>query len=160
MALRAASDISLVPSLEESFGLVAMEALLFGQPVVSTGVGGLSQFLKPFTNKTPLVVRKSTVESFDRDVKQCLEGLVWGNAKDICWKGPRHTPFPHNAVFFKVESDPILAVEQMLTKWGSLTDEQKDQWALSNAWHALTFSWLKHGGALDQYEQMYNDVIC
>ncbi|RIA86244.1 Glycosyltransferase Family 5 protein [Glomus cerebriforme] len=46
---RAASDILFMPSLTESFGLVAAEGLLFGMPVVSTGVGGLKEFL---VNKT------------------------------------------------------------------------------------------------------------
>ncbi|GAA5976183.1 hypothetical protein JCM10908_005411 [Rhodotorula pacifica] len=45
--LRMASDIAFVPSLSEAFGLVAAEALLFGMPVLSTGVGGLREFLEP-----------------------------------------------------------------------------------------------------------------
>lgn len=45
--LRMASDIAFVPSLSEAFGLVAAEALLFGMPVLSTGVGGLREFLTP-----------------------------------------------------------------------------------------------------------------
>lgn len=43
--LRMASDVAFVPSLSEAFGLVAAEALLFGMPVLSTGVGGLREFL-------------------------------------------------------------------------------------------------------------------
>jgi glycogen synthase len=46
---RAASDILFMPSLTESFGLAAAESLLFGMPIVSTGVGGLKEFL---VNKT------------------------------------------------------------------------------------------------------------
>ncbi|CAG8599886.1 2803_t:CDS:2, partial [Scutellospora calospora] len=42
---RATADVQFVPSLTESFGLVAAEGLLFGAPVVSTGVGGLKEFL-------------------------------------------------------------------------------------------------------------------
>ncbi|KAI8074488.1 hypothetical protein BC940DRAFT_288372 [Gongronella butleri] len=42
---RAAADAVFVPSLTESFGLVAGEGLLFGAPVLSTGVGGLAEFL-------------------------------------------------------------------------------------------------------------------
>ncbi|CDH56888.1 glycogen starch adp-glucose glycosyltransferasefamily 5 protein [Lichtheimia corymbifera JMRC:FSU:9682] len=42
---RAASDFVFVPSLTESFGLVAAEGLLFGAPVISTGAGGLKEFL-------------------------------------------------------------------------------------------------------------------
>ncbi|BGP30839.1 hypothetical protein JCM10296v2_002598 [Rhodotorula toruloides] len=45
--IRLASDYAFVPSLSEAFGLVAAEALLFGMKVVSTGVGGLGEFLVP-----------------------------------------------------------------------------------------------------------------
>ncbi|CAG8726645.1 4418_t:CDS:1, partial [Funneliformis mosseae] len=45
----AAADILFVPSKTESFGLTAAEGLLFGCPIVSTGVGGLKEFL---VNKT------------------------------------------------------------------------------------------------------------
>ncbi|KAF9584125.1 hypothetical protein BGW38_007485, partial [Lunasporangiospora selenospora] len=42
---RTAADFVFVPSLTESFGLVAAEGLLFGSAVISSGVGGLSEFL-------------------------------------------------------------------------------------------------------------------
>ncbi|OZJ01804.1 hypothetical protein BZG36_05411, partial [Bifiguratus adelaidae] len=42
---RAAADFTFVPSLTESFGLVAAEGLLFGAGVISSGVGGLREFL-------------------------------------------------------------------------------------------------------------------
>ncbi|KAH8557073.1 hypothetical protein BGW37DRAFT_475440 [Umbelopsis sp. PMI_123] len=42
---RAAADFVFVPSLTESFGLVAAEGLLFGAGVISSGVGGLKEFL-------------------------------------------------------------------------------------------------------------------
>jgi glycosyltransferase involved in cell wall biosynthesis len=44
--LRMASDFAFVPSFSEAFGLVAAEGLLFGQTVVSSGVGGLAEFLR------------------------------------------------------------------------------------------------------------------
>ncbi|KAI8057820.1 hypothetical protein BDF22DRAFT_772392 [Syncephalis plumigaleata] len=43
--LRTAADFAFVPSRTESFGLVAAEGLLFGAAVISTGVGGLREFL-------------------------------------------------------------------------------------------------------------------
>ncbi|KAI8975949.1 hypothetical protein BDB01DRAFT_804773 [Pilobolus umbonatus] len=52
--LRAASDYVYVPSLTESFGLVAVEGLLFGSPVISTGIGGMSEFLKDRRNHSIL----------------------------------------------------------------------------------------------------------
>jgi glycogen synthase len=47
--IRMASDFSFVPSFTESFGLVAAEGMLFGMGVISSGVGGLVEFLKPMT---------------------------------------------------------------------------------------------------------------
>jgi len=37
----AASDIVVVPSLQESWGLVATEAMASGKPVIASKVGGL-----------------------------------------------------------------------------------------------------------------------
>jgi len=43
--LRLAADLVFVPSQIEAFGLVAVEGLLFGCPVVTSAVGGLRDFL-------------------------------------------------------------------------------------------------------------------
>ena len=40
------SDIFLIPSQSESFGLAALEAMACGLPVVSSSVGGLPEFVK------------------------------------------------------------------------------------------------------------------
>lgn len=42
---RAAADFVYVPSITESFGLVAAEGLMFGSSVISTGTGGMGEFL-------------------------------------------------------------------------------------------------------------------
>lgn len=42
---RAAADFVYVPSVTESFGLVAAEGLMFGSSVISTGTGGMGEFL-------------------------------------------------------------------------------------------------------------------
>lgn len=66
--IRMASDIAFVPSLSEAFGLVAAEALLFGMPVLSTGVGGLREFLDPVPDghdDSPPVPRTGNSYLFD-----------------------------------------------------------------------------------------------
>lgn len=45
--IRLASDFAFVPSFSEAFGLVAVEGMLFGMSVISSGVGGLKEFLRP-----------------------------------------------------------------------------------------------------------------
>lgn len=45
--LLAASDVFLLPSLEESFGLAALEAMAAGVPVIASRVGGLPEVIGP-----------------------------------------------------------------------------------------------------------------
>lgn len=49
--IRLASDFAFVPSFSEAFGLVAVEGMLFGQGVISSGVGGLKEFLVEVDNE-------------------------------------------------------------------------------------------------------------
>ena len=44
-ALIAASDIAIVPSLYEPFGLVALEAMALGAPVICARTGGLADIV-------------------------------------------------------------------------------------------------------------------
>ena len=45
-ASSAAADATVIPSLYESFGLVAVESLACGTPVVATRVGGLTSIVR------------------------------------------------------------------------------------------------------------------
>lgn len=44
--LIAAADIAVIPSRYESFGLVAVEAMMFGKPVISTTAGGIPEVVE------------------------------------------------------------------------------------------------------------------
>ena len=61
------SDIFLLPSEEESFGLSALEALSCGVPVVASNVGGVSELV------TPEVGFLSEVGDVDSMASNCLE---------------------------------------------------------------------------------------
>jgi glycosyltransferase involved in cell wall biosynthesis len=66
---RAAADFVYVPSVTESFGLVAAEGLMFGSSVISTGTGGLAEFLvdRQLDSEAPAeIVSEQLVESHYR----------------------------------------------------------------------------------------------
>jgi len=50
MIVRAATDVTIVPSYSEGFGLVAAEALAFGSIPVVSEVGGLPDIIRPLTD--------------------------------------------------------------------------------------------------------------
>ncbi len=65
-----ASDVCLVPSRSESFGLVALEAAACGTPVVASDVGGLRSLIDH--GRTGFLVEEPTPESFAAWVRQIL----------------------------------------------------------------------------------------
>lgn len=66
-----ASDVFLIPSQSESFGLAALEAMACGLPVVSSSVGGLPELVKH--NETGFIAEIGDV---DRMAKYVLELLT------------------------------------------------------------------------------------
>ena len=65
-----ASDVCLVPSRSESFGLVALEAAACGTPVVASDVGGLRSLIDH--GRTGYLVEDPTPETFAAWVRQIL----------------------------------------------------------------------------------------
>ena len=65
-----ASDVCLVPSRSESFGLVALEAAACGTPVVASDVGGLRSLIDH--GRTGYLVEEPTPEAFAAWVRQIL----------------------------------------------------------------------------------------
>ena len=65
-----ASDVCLVPSRSESFGLVALEAAACGTPVVASDVGGLRSLIDH--GRTGYLVDEPTPEAFAAWVRQIL----------------------------------------------------------------------------------------
>jgi D-inositol-3-phosphate glycosyltransferase len=76
-----AADVCVIPSHYEPFGLVAIEAMACGTPVIASNVGGLK-----FTvvhNETGLLVMPQDVQSFAEAMEQVLTRSHWStNAKD------------------------------------------------------------------------------
>lgn len=63
------SDVCVIPSREEAFGLVALEALACGTPVVATKQGGLPDFI---TEDVGVLVEKENVEELANGIIKVL----------------------------------------------------------------------------------------
>jgi D-inositol-3-phosphate glycosyltransferase len=70
-----AADVCVVPSHYEPFGLVAIEAMACGTPVVASDVGGLK--FTVVSEKTGLLVPPQDVSQFARAIERILTDDVW-----------------------------------------------------------------------------------
>lgn len=87
-----AVDLVVVPSLYESFGLVALEAMACGAPVVASRVGGLQSTIKD--GRTGLLVGRRTPDAFagamsavlrDDALRTSLSEAAVGVAQGFSW---------------------------------------------------------------------------
>ena len=63
-------DVIIVPSLFESFGYVAVEAMALGKPVIASKTGGLSEVVD---NESGIFVRPGNVDDIEQAIIFCLE---------------------------------------------------------------------------------------
>ncbi len=70
-----AADVCVIPSHYEPFGLVAIEAMACGTPVVASDVGGLKFTVVP--EETGLLVPPQNVESFAGAIDRVLSDDLW-----------------------------------------------------------------------------------
>lgn len=72
----AAADVSVVPSHYEPFGLVTIEAMACGTPVIGSDVGGLQFTVVP--EKTGLLAPPKDVAAFATAIDRILSNPEWG----------------------------------------------------------------------------------
>ncbi len=70
-----AADVCVIPSHYEPFGLVAIEAMACGTPVVASAVGGLKFTVIP--EETGLLVPPQDVAAFSEAIDRLLSDTVW-----------------------------------------------------------------------------------
>lgn len=67
------SDVCVVPSRQEAFGLVALEAIACGTPVIATKQGGMIDFV---TKEVGRLVEREDVNQLAKIIRQVLEGDI------------------------------------------------------------------------------------
>jgi hypothetical protein len=69
------ADIQLIPSLWEGFGLVAVEGMSTGLPVVASDVAGLREVLDPDNPAVTLVEDIESVDAWVQSLKIAIDNL-------------------------------------------------------------------------------------
>ncbi|KAG0353373.1 hypothetical protein BG005_007313 [Podila minutissima] len=151
--LRTAADFLFVPSLTESFGLVAAEGLLFGSTVISSGVGGLSEFL---IDRGSVDVATKQLQ-FDQDMqrlrsKKCAVGAL---------QKEQHNSYFFNAFALDVHSQLSRAIDDALQDWRILrsTPIEHEKFLTRLVARALSMAWDRPDGPVAEYRAIYEIAL-
>jgi glycosyltransferase involved in cell wall biosynthesis len=121
-AYYAAADVCVVPSHYEPFGLVAIEAMASGTPVVASDVGGLQFTVVP--EQTGLLAPAQDEVAFATAIDQILSNLDWRNQlgkqararveEKFSWNGVAHQLSDlYTKLLTEQEQEPAKPLEQV-----------------------------------------------
>ncbi|KAG0096286.1 hypothetical protein BGZ93_004752 [Podila epicladia] len=161
---RIAADFLLVPSRTESFGLVAAEGLLFGATIISSGVGGLSEFLIDRPNPQDSKQRVALAEAVREQSLLPSSSTPGSSPEQPMSETQRQERF--NSYLFDVyapnaEEQLATSIEEAIRHWRDLRRQSdKDEEFLNRLVNsALSMGWDRPGGPVDQYHALYEIAL-
>jgi D-inositol-3-phosphate glycosyltransferase len=106
-----AADVCVVPSYYESFGLVALEALACGTPVVAADVGDLSNIIRP--GETGYVTEDNSPEKLAASIHSLLSGAPQDMESALSIRGSV-SRFDWSQIAAKIAGEMRTVLEQRL----------------------------------------------
>ncbi|KAG0006035.1 hypothetical protein BGZ80_008970 [Entomortierella chlamydospora] len=153
---RTAADFLLVPSLTESFGLVAAEGLLFGSTVISSGVGGLSEFLVDRPNVNDL---RQQIEQQEAEMERQYIPLDQQVAEVP--REERFNSYLFDAFATDSHSQLVTAINEAIVEWKRLQGSPKEheEFLTRLVTSALSMGWERPDGPVSQYRALYEIAL-
>ncbi|CAO3643082.1 unnamed protein product [Cunninghamella echinulata] len=178
---RAAADFVFVPSQTESFGLVAAEGLMFGASVISTGAGGLKEFLidRPETQMKKIKIKENENSNHLQQQKAMNNNnngredehyvLKWvpvdPQPRDINLVRDKKTKIPtvtsgevYNAYLFSDGKGLTDAIQDAAMDYKRMMASKalKEEYHLRMISSAMALGWDRHGkGPVHEYQHVY-----
>lgn len=162
--IRMASDYAFVPSFSEAFGLVAAEGLLFGMQVISSGVGGLKEFLRtgdgPIADESRVanaivfnLYSVSATKADDKDAHNVPGELDLALRADHARPGVEAL----RPAFERCRN----AVELAITTWHlrRVSPDRQENFVRTMVSDALELEWSRRGGPVDEVSADERDRI-
>lgn len=109
--LYSVADAAVFPSLYEPFGIVALEAMSHGCPVVVSRTGGLTEIVEP--HETGIVIEPNNPDSLAWGVVHTLEHPAWASARAANALRTLETNFSWQ----RIAAQTIATYRQVLATW-------------------------------------------
>ncbi|GAA5828427.1 hypothetical protein JCM11251_006244 [Rhodosporidiobolus azoricus] len=160
--LRMASDFAVVPSLSEAFGLVAAEGLLFGSPVLSTGVGGLREFLVPFPSRPSEAKEGRTGNSYLFDLFPTIPSTVDTQGAEADYSQAAHDVRPDEEQLKAARAELRRETERALRDWKARREAswvERERFVRKMVADALELKWNRERGPVEEYIRVYDVAL-